>query len=363
MAAFEFGIFHEFACRADQDEAVAFAEGFDLVEAAERWGLDAVWLAELHFSPRRSVLAAPLTLASAIAARTERLLIGTAVQVLPLAQPLRLAEEAATVDQISRGRLIFGVGRSGFQRVYEAYGISYAESRDRFAEALEIIRTAWTEPAFSYHGRFYAYDNVSVTPRPFRQPHPPVRVAANSPDTFPAIGAQGLPIFVAVRLGTLSELGPNIAAYRAAYRAAGHPGEGEVYLRVPVYVAETEERARREPEASIMSFYRTLGARLEGSASRVGAREIEQRGERGQRLQQVSWEDAQREKVIVGTPRMVAERLIELRGELGLDGILAELNCGGAIPYPQVREALRLLCTEVVPAFRQAEPAHSRRPA
>ncbi len=361
MAAFEFGIFHEFACRTDQAEAAAFAEGFDLVDAAEAWGLDAVWLAELHFSPRRSVLASPLTLASAIAARTQRLLIGTAVQVLPLAHPLRLAEEAATVDQISRGRLIFGVGRSGFQRTYEAYGISYAESRERFAEALEVIRSAWTEPEFSYHGRFYAYDRVNVTPRPYRQPHPPIRVAANSPDTFPAIGAQGLPIFVAVRLGTLSELGPNIAAYRAAYRAAGHPGDGEVYLRVPVYVAESDARAQREPEASIMAFYRSLGARLEGSAGQEGARDIEQRGERGQRLQQVTWEDAQREKVIVGTPRSVTERLLALREELGLDGVLAELNCGGAIPYPQVREALRLLCQEVVPAFRAATA--SRQPA
>ncbi|HLZ71475.1 MAG TPA: LLM class flavin-dependent oxidoreductase [Dehalococcoidia bacterium] len=352
MAPFEFGIFHEFACRADQGEAEAFAEGFDLVDAAEEWGLDAVWLAELHFSPRRSVLASPLTLASAIAARTERLLIGTAVQVLPLGQPVRLAEEAATVDQISRGRLIFGVGRSGFQRVYENYGISYAESRERFAEALDVIRAAWTQPEFSYHGRFYQYQHVGVTPRPYRQPHPPIRVASNSQDTFPAIGAQGLPIFVAVRLGTLTELAPNIAAYRAAWREAGHPGSGEVYLRVPVYVAETEARAQAEPEASIMSFYRTLGARLEGSATGVGARAIEQRGERGQRLQSVSWEDAQREKVIVGTPRQVAERLGELRDELGLDGVLAELNCGGTIPYAQVREALRLLCAEVLPRFR-----------
>jgi alkanesulfonate monooxygenase SsuD/methylene tetrahydromethanopterin reductase-like flavin-dependent oxidoreductase (luciferase family) len=352
MAPFEFGIFHEFACRPDQSETEAFAEGFALVDAAETWGLDAVWLAELHFSPRRSVLASPLTLASAIAARTQRMLIGTAVQVLPLGQPVRLAEEAATVDQISRGRLIFGVGRSGFQRVYEGYGISYAESRERFAEALDVIRSAWTEPTFSYRGRFYQYDNVSVTPHPYRQPHPPIRVASNSPDTFPAIGAQGLPIFVAVRLGTLTELAPNIGAYRAAYRAAGHAGNGEVYLRVPVYVAETAERARVEPEASIMSFYRTLGARLEGSATESGARDIEQRGERGQRLQTVSWEDAQREKVIVGTPQMVAERLGELREQLGLDGVLAELNCGGTIPYVQVRESLRLLCNEVLPRFR-----------
>ncbi len=99
-----------------------------------------MWLAELHTAPERSVLAAPLTIASAIAARTQRMKVGIAVQVLPLCHPLRLAEEACTVDHISHGRLIMGVGRSGFPRVYQAYGISYAESRERFAEVLEILK-------------------------------------------------------------------------------------------------------------------------------------------------------------------------------------------------------------------------------
>lgn len=348
----EFGIFHEFACRQGQREEDAFTEGFELVDAAEAWGLDAVWLAELHFAPNRSVLAAPLTIASAIAARTTRLKIGTAVQVLPLADPLRLAEEVATVDQISRGRLIFGVGRSGFQRVYEGYGISYGESRERFVESLAVLRAAWTQPAFSFSGAFYHYEQVTVTPRPFQQPYPEIRIAANSSDTFPAIGEQGFAAFVAVRLGTLSELAPRIAEYRAAYQAAGHPGRGQVYLRVPVYVADTEEQAATEPEASIMQFYRGLGSQLEASAAGVGARSLEQRAERGQRLQQVSFEEARREKVIAGTPATVTARLKELREQLGLDGILAELNCGGQIAPDRVHRSLRLLCHEVMPHFR-----------
>ena len=348
----EIGIFHEFACPEGQAESEAFAEAFDLVDAAETWGLDAVWLAELHFAPGRSVLAAPLTIAAAIAARTTRLTVGTAVQVLPLADPLRLAEETATVDQISRGRLIFGVGRSGFPRAYQVYGISYAESRERFAEALAVIRAAWTSPTFSYKGAYYRYDGVSVTPRPYQQPHPPIRVAATSPETFPAIGEQGYPIFCAVRLGTLSELAPHIEAYRAAWRAAGHSGTGQVFLRLPVYVAESEAQADAEPEVSIMRFYRGLGSQLEASATVAGARETEQRGERGQRLQEVSWEEARREKVIVGTPAAVSERLNQLQDELGLDGILAELNCGGLIPHTRVRRSLRLLCQQVLPHFR-----------
>ena len=150
----EFGIFHEFPSIAGQPDSAAFDQAFELVDGAERWGLDALWLAELHFDPARAVLSSPLCVASAIAARTKRMKIGIAVQVLPLCHPLRLAEEAATVDQLSRGRLIFGVGRSGVAATYEAYGVPYAESRDRFAEVLDIVQLAWTQECVSYEGRF-----------------------------------------------------------------------------------------------------------------------------------------------------------------------------------------------------------------
>ncbi|HET6184076.1 MAG TPA: LLM class flavin-dependent oxidoreductase [Acetobacteraceae bacterium] len=347
----EFGMFHEFQRAPGQSEAAAFADGFALVDAAEEWGLDAMWLAELHVAPDRSVLAAPLTIASAIAARTKRMKIGIAVQVLPLCHPLRLAEEAATVDHISNGRLIFGVGRSGFPRTYEAYGISYAESRERFAEVLEILRRAWSQERFSYAGKFYRFENVCLVPKPLQRPWPELRIAATSADTYAAIGAMGYPIFCAVRLGTLSELAPSLKAYRDAYQAAGHPGRGEVFLRVPVYLAETKARARAEPEESIMLFYRYLGAQLEDSANRAGARAVEQRAERGQRLQTIDYDEVLREKIIVGTPDAVVARLRALQEELGLDGILAEMNCGGRIPKPQVTRSLELLCREVMPSF------------
>src|ERR1700726_4005132 len=180
----EFGMFHEFPSLPGRSETEAFDEAMEQVDAAERWGLDAMWLAEIHFAPERTYLSAPLAIASAIAARTERMKIGIAVQVLPLCHPLRLAEEAATVDQISRGRLIFGGGRSGFPRTYEAYGVPYGESRDRFAETLEIIRQAWTQYKFSYEGTYHSFHDVCCFPKPYQKPHPPIRVAATSPDTF-----------------------------------------------------------------------------------------------------------------------------------------------------------------------------------
>jgi len=349
--SFEFGMFHEFQCPAGTSEPDAFAESFAQVEAAERWGLDAMWLAEIHVAPERSVCAVPLTIASAIAARTNRIKIGTGVQVLPLCHPLRIGEEAATVDQISHGRLIFGVGRSGFPRTYEAYGVPYGESRERFAETLEILKRAWTEDPFSYSGKFYKFENVRLTPKPYQKPWPEIRIAANSPDTFPAIGTLGHGVFVAVRLGTLSELAPNIRAYRQAYKAAGHPGEGKVFLRAPVYVGETAEQARSEPEDSIMYFYRYLGERLEDSATRAGVRAIEDRAARGRRLQTITYDEARRDKIIVGTPEEVTDRLVQLREELGLDGILAEMNCGTKIPHQRVMKSLQLLCEKVKPAF------------
>jgi len=349
--AFEFGMFHEFQRTAGMTEEDAFRVSFEQVDAAERWGLDAMWLAEIHVAPERSVCSAPLTLASAIAARTKRMKIGTGVQVLPLCHPLRLAEEAATVDQISHGRLIFGIGRSGFPRTYEAYGVPYGESRERFAETLEILKRAWTEDSFSYKGKYYSFDNVKLTPKPFQKPWPDIRVAANSADTFPQIAKLGHAVLVAVRQGSLEELEPNIAAYRKAWQEAGHPGEGQVFLRAPVYVAETDQAARDEPEESIMYFYRYLGERLEDSATRAGVQQSELRAARGQRLQTISYEEALVEKLIVGSPERITDRLFELHETLGLDGILCEMNCGTKIPHARVMKSLQLLCEKVMPRF------------
>jgi alkanesulfonate monooxygenase SsuD/methylene tetrahydromethanopterin reductase-like flavin-dependent oxidoreductase (luciferase family) len=347
----EFGMFHQFPALPGRPEKDAFAEGFAQIDAAERWGLDVMWLAELHFDPQRSVLSAPLSIASAVAARTSRIKIGIAVQVLPLCHPLRLAEEGATVDQISGGRLIFGVGRSGLPRTYEDYGVSYAESRDRFAEVLDIVEQAWSQPAVSYEGKYYSFKNITVAPKPLQKPLPPIRIAAASPDTYPAVGERGLPIFINARYGSFAEFVPEIRRYREAYMAAGHPGRGQVFLRVPTYVAKTEAQARSEAEQSLMHFYREQAARLRDSLSRAGTRAIEGRAERLKRIENLTYDEALTGQVLIGTPDVVTERLRMLQQEVGIDGILAELNCGGLIPHDRVMTALRLLCEEVMPRF------------
>ena len=347
--AFEFGVFHEFQRRPGQSEAEAFTTAFEQVDAAERWGLDAIWLAEIHMAPERSVCAVPLTIASAIAARTSNIKIGLGVQVLPLCQPLRLAEDTATVDHISHGRLIFGVGRSGFPRAYEAYGIPYGESPERFAEVLEVVKRAWTEetsrsPANTTITKMSASCPSRSTRRIRRCG---LRQTAKTPLSPPAGRA----------MRSLSA--PGAAPSKRSCpicRSIGMPG------RLPVIPAmarcfcaprsmSATPRSRRSPtrEESLMNFYRYLGARLEELANRAGISDTARRMEGAHRLQTMTYDEARRGRAILGTPEMVAERLAELREQLGLSGILAELNCGGLVPHERVMRSLQLLCEKVQP--------------
>jgi len=347
----EFGMFHEFPSLPGRSESEAFDEAMEQVDAAERLGLDVMWLAELHFEPRRSVLSAPLSIASAIAARTRRMKIGIAVQVLPLCHPLRLAEEAATVDQLSHGRLIFGVGRSGVAQTYEAYGVSYAESRDRFREILDIVERAWTEESFSYEGTYHSFKNVAVVPKPYQKPTPPIRIAASTPDTFPAIGRRGAPIFASVRHTSWAALAEQIGTYHDAWEAAGHPGKAQVFVSAPTYLAETDAAALAAPRDSIMHFYQEQANLLEGAARLVDPETAARRMRRVEQLRRVDYDEAVRTNALVGSPELIVEKLRALQTEIGLSGILAELNCGGLIPNRRVIKAMQLLCEEVKPRF------------
>ena len=272
-------MFHEFPSMPGRGETAMFDEAMAQVDAAERWGLDVMWLAEIHFAPERTYLSSPLAIASAIAARTSRMQIGIAVQVLPLCHPLRLAEEAATVDQISRGRLIFGIGRSGVVGTYDAYQVPYEESRERFAEIFDIVKLAWSDARFFYDGRFHSFKDVACVPRPYRGKMPPIRIAASTPDTFPAIGTQGYPVFASTRHVAWPDVAPQLASYQEGWKAGGHPGRGKAYVSAPIYIAETEARARAEAEESVTHFYRLQYELIADSARRSGRQAFIDRAE------------------------------------------------------------------------------------
>src|SRR5262244_4362627 len=346
-----FGVFIEEA-RPGLTDVEAFRESFETVDAIESWGFDCVWLGEIHFNPARSVISSPIAVATAIAARTKRIHVGTAVQVLPLNHPLRIAEEAATVDHLSEGRFELGIGRSGAARTYDVLGIPYGESQARFREALEIIREAWKGEPFSYEGEFYRFQNTTVAPRPFQVPHPPIRMAANTEETFPAVGKMGLPIFVGLRANEISDLQANLALYRHAWREASHAGNPSVYIRIPVYVSTTEQGAIDEPRESLTHFFGRQTELARAVVGRAGAGPADRRRALAERMANLSYDDVLAKKVAFGTPKGVIERLTQLREELGLDGIIAELNPGGRIPLELETRSLRLLTHEVMPAFK-----------
>jgi alkanesulfonate monooxygenase SsuD/methylene tetrahydromethanopterin reductase-like flavin-dependent oxidoreductase (luciferase family) len=295
------------------------------------------------------VVASPLIIATAIAARTTHIRVGTAVLVLPLGHPVRMAEEVATLDHISQGRLDLGIGRSGFPWAYEGYDIPYAESRERFREFFDVMKLAWTQERFSYQGKYYTFKEVCLTPKPYQQPHPPLRYASTTRDSFKAMGQLGLPIFAGLGGATVPELAPAIAEYRAAWREAGHSGDGDVMLRIGIYVGEDKDRALSEPRESTMSFYNRIRQGLLQTAGAFGG---EVRARRAQSLTNLTYESALQDRLVYGTPDAVANRLRELRDELGLSGVLMEPNVGGMIPPERLEHSIRLFGQEVAPRLR-----------
>ena len=150
-----------------------------------------------------------------------------------------------------------------------------------------------------------------------------------------------MPIFVATRLGDLNELVPNLRVYRDAWAAAGHAGNGKVYLRVPVYIAETEQQAREEPMESVMFFYDISANGSRPRPRMEGARAIENRAERGQRLQTHRLRRSDEQQDHRRHARHGGRPAAPLKEDLGLYGILAELNCGMRIPHERVVNSLQ----------------------
>ena len=347
----QFGMFMEFATRSGGSEAEAFREGLALAEAADGWGLDAAWLAEFHFVPDRSVLSSPITLAAAIAGRTRRIRIGFAVYVLPLSHPIRIAEEIATLDHVSGGRVDLGIGRSGFTWFYEGYAVPYAESQGRFDEAVEVLRLAWRGERFSFEGEFYRVRDALLCPRPRQQPHPPLRMAATRGETFPRVGAAGLPIFVGLRGDSLDELAAQLASYREAWREAGHPGPPSAFLRLPLHAGATGRAAREEARDTLVHYFKRQSELVASDAARRGDPPDSPRYATAARLAALDYGDILENRAIVGSAAEIAGRVEELRDILGIDGVVGELNPGGLLDEATTLESLRILAREVKPVF------------
>jgi len=344
----EFGIFARFAAREGQSQADAYDEWLDLAMLSEEVGIDCFWLAEFHFRPHQ-IVSAPLVVASAIAARTERMRIGIAVQLLPLVNPVLLAEQTATVDHMSKGRLVLGVGRSSFLDAYQGYNVSYAESRPRFFECLEILQKGWGDEPFDWKGEFYDFHNVNVIPKPFQRPAPPIRIACESRESFEMMGKLGFPVLIRHQM-PIAELKGLLDAYQAARLEAGFTGPLSSTLQLPVYVADSAEQARADTEGGMKRERLALAA----GAKSTGDLEAPDRIIRAvppemydQQLQRPGL-GAFPNPYLFGPPDFVADCLLEYQDALGITGVSMAMDPGG-IPPEKIERSVRLFAEKVMP--------------
>jgi alkanesulfonate monooxygenase SsuD/methylene tetrahydromethanopterin reductase-like flavin-dependent oxidoreductase (luciferase family) len=293
--------------RGEGDGARALAR----VERAEALGLHSVWLPEGHFAP--GAMPSPLVALAAFAARTRRLRLGTTSLLLPLRPPLQVAEEVATLDRLSGGRVWLGLGRGFRAPLFEAFGVPAAEKRDRFDAALDAILDAWRSGAA----------------RPLQRPHPPLLVAAFGRKGLLQAARRGLP-YLASPLESLDALADNFAFHRAHLPAGVAADELPVAAIRAVHVARDDAEAARVREA--LAAEARLAARvLPEALALAGARPAE-------------------ERVLVGTAGAIVDALGRYRERLGLDLLIAR----GGVPAASDAEldaALERLAGEVLPSL------------
>jgi alkanesulfonate monooxygenase SsuD/methylene tetrahydromethanopterin reductase-like flavin-dependent oxidoreductase (luciferase family) len=344
-----FGLFFQAPESAVQTHAERYAETLDLAALADTLGFDVAWLAEIHFGGAFSLISTPLMLVPSIAHRTRRIRIGTAVVLLPLHHPLSCAEQAATADVLSGGRLEFGVGRGSIPTQFHGFGVATSENRARFGEALDIIRLAWTRERFSYRGAFYRVEDLAVVPRPVQRPHPPIRVAVHTAESFAHIGDLGLPIYSGTTTTPLPQLRECMALYRARLAAAGHPWrEDQMALMLPVHVGPTGAAARDAMRAGVLQYYTNLRT--------IFSQLPESYGEHLPRLRMIEenvanlpYERFCRDQAVFGDPAEVVDRLQAARDEFGLSQIICWFDQGSRLPRDEVERTMRRFIEQVAP--------------
>src|SRR5262245_34247450 len=215
-----FGTFYFFQAAPGLSHAEVVHRELEQMEWTEELGFDEIWLTEHHFIDY-GLAVDPASLAATAAARTRRVRIGLAAAILPFHHPLRLAEQFALVDVISRGRLDMGVGRGNRPTEFRGYQVPQQESRERFAEAVDILMHAWTEACFSYNGRFVTIKAAHVIPRPVQKPHPPMYQVCVSRDGIETAARHGWAMLNSVLFGTLEPLVKSRDIYVDALRKAG----------------------------------------------------------------------------------------------------------------------------------------------
>jgi alkanesulfonate monooxygenase SsuD/methylene tetrahydromethanopterin reductase-like flavin-dependent oxidoreductase (luciferase family) len=318
-----------------------FRDYIDFNVEAEALGYCSSFLVEHHFTGWNQV-SATLNVLTWVAARTRTLRVGTAVMVLPWHNPVLLAEQAATLDLLSGGRLDFGVGKGYRYTEFKGFCIPMEEADARFDEALDVVIRAWTANGrFSHRGRFWQFEDIAVEPPPFQKPHPPFWMAAGSAASIKRVAELGFNLLLD-QFATPEVTGQRIALFKSELAARGRTFEpAQVALARDVYVARDAADKVAALERNARLRQRTV------EVSRVPGREG------GAHV--LSYEhtpEASEGVALYGTPDEIMKKLEALRA-VGVHYVLANIGGGS-------RESLRRFGREIMPAFADIEPPRRR---
>jgi alkanesulfonate monooxygenase SsuD/methylene tetrahydromethanopterin reductase-like flavin-dependent oxidoreductase (luciferase family) len=339
-------------------------------ELMDTLGYYGIGFNEHHTSPY-GLMNSPNLMASAAAQRTKNLKLLIYGNVLPVHEPLRLAEELAMLDCLSNGRIISGFVR-GIPREYVVYGVPFAESRSRFNEAWEIISRAWTEEVFSYEGKHWSYKDVAIWPRPVQSPHPPIWIpVTGSKESIEWAGEHNFPITPGL-VGARGFRQDMVRYYAQCLTAAGHTITPEhLIVGVNAYVADSREQALAEAGPSQLYFNRTLfshGNVLETDQQRKDGYVSQQahdyvrpenlaviQNQSRLRLRNMTMDDLAKDQALIwGNADEVTSKLIDEAEAMGTNTLLVSMN-RGAMPGDMFKEQLRRFAKDVLPALNAYE--------
>jgi alkanesulfonate monooxygenase SsuD/methylene tetrahydromethanopterin reductase-like flavin-dependent oxidoreductase (luciferase family) len=356
----KFGLLYEWQLPANsspEDEARGLAEIVEHAKLAEEVGFTSIWSVEHHFLEGFSYASAPEVLLSFIAASTEKIRIGHGVRLLPYPynHPVRAAEQAATLDLLSGGRLEFGTGRSGTLPELGGFRIDPAQTRDMWEEALRLIVKAWTTPTLQHKGQFFDIPERPVVPKPLQGPHPPLWMSATSPSSHELAGKFGLGLLSFTLALAIEELERRICAYREQVKTAvpiGRYVNDQVAVFTMTHCAEDAAEARRRSEQGIMTYQHEHIELLATMFSEISEGSTYEYYDRfvGVDYDKFNFDYLQeREMIIVGEPEQCI-KVAKRYEAMGVDILLCHMQFRG-MPDQHVRDSIRLFGEEVIPAF------------
>ena len=348
----KFDIFYQLPEAANQITTERYRDLIAEAAEADRLGFNTVWLAEVHFAPRFSVMPTPLMLLAAIAERTTNIRLGMAVNLMPLHHPIRLAEEVATLDVLSGGRVEFGAGRGAFPLNYRGYGVEMANSRALFEEGLEIIKAAWTQKRVTLQVDAAAHpDGVEVVPKPIQRPHPPIRLAANSADTFTFAGANRYPIFAGGPVNPIPVLAERLKIYENALSSAGHERPDDwLAAALMAFVGRDRAQVRATIEPSLRNYFDAVSEIIEPESLAAGHQAEFQKVR--DRLRTIDYATVDSIMGIFGDPEYCIDRVAQLREQFGFTRLVCWFEIGGISGHQNVLTAMRLFAERVMPKFQ-----------